>query len=405
MARGKPVGNTEFQKKANDALILDLLRRNENLSRIELVERTGLHQSTVTYIVNRLVAHGIVVEKPEGGFSEKRGRKPIPLMVNKQFGYVVGLDLCGRKCHLVVCDITGDIKYVAERTTSASVDSYEEGLLEHYRHIEGVAAGEGWKLLALGVSISGVVDPVHGIVKRSWMEDLSEYPLAQRLRQRIGLPVLVENDANCCAYSKLWWERKNDQNPSFLYLLLRDTRSEGRSQKHRLPLSIGLGFVLEGTVYHGVSYLAGEYRSVSLPRGMVENQLSLSDKRLECFAVDEDTRRTVMNEILSNMILLLIALNPDTLYIGGDFPMSEDWLSEIIEGKLETHTKKFSQIASCKIRSSGMDLREAAYGACAFVLSSVYSIPMIGRKSSLGPLDWDTLFSLAQPSDPSEEAW
>jgi hypothetical protein len=108
--------NAREMKAGNRAHVLRLLRR-ENLSRSELAAATGLTRAAMSLIVGEMLADAMVVE------AERRksayGRRPVPVELNPEYAYSLGLtisrtgveagvaDLCGRLLCRVPIDITG----------------------------------------------------------------------------------------------------------------------------------------------------------------------------------------------------------------------------------------------------------------------------------------------------------
>jgi glucokinase len=114
----------------------------------------------------------------------------------------------------------------------------------------------GGRLVAVGVSFGGPVDPASGTVRRShhvpgW-EDL---PLRERLAAEYGVPVAVANDANAAALGE-WSYGAGQGASSLLYV----TVSTG----------IGAGLVWGAEIYGGADGLAGELGHVTARPGGVE---------------------------------------------------------------------------------------------------------------------------------------
>src|SRR5690625_3921947 len=61
------------------------------ISRVELAEKTGLTQQTITNIVKRLLSEELVLE--QSPFANAGGRKPIPLVINGQNMYGIGIEI------------------------------------------------------------------------------------------------------------------------------------------------------------------------------------------------------------------------------------------------------------------------------------------------------------------------
>jgi len=97
---------------------------------------------------------------------------------------------------------------------------------------------------AVGIGVPGPVDFNHGRVLsltniRGWVH----FPLAQFLKKRLGVPVFVENDANCMA-------------------LAESRRGAARGAAHVLCVTLGTGvgggLILDNKIYRGPFFLGGE---------------------------------------------------------------------------------------------------------------------------------------------------
>jgi len=127
----------------------------------------------------------------------------------------------------------------------ASVPSPPDKSAETDREIMLALAEEvlgGKRPAAVGVSFGGPVR--EGVVLLSHhVPDWEDFPLAEWLRERFGVPVAVENDANAAALGE-WRYGAGRGTRHFLYV----TVSTG----------IGGGIVIGGELYRGADGLAGE---------------------------------------------------------------------------------------------------------------------------------------------------
>ena len=95
MARSAPVS----AKKIKTPILLDsaemevirALRRQGNISRIDISNVTGWSKAKATQEIRSLIEQGYLVEKGEG--ASKGGRKPRLLFINKELGYIAGIDI------------------------------------------------------------------------------------------------------------------------------------------------------------------------------------------------------------------------------------------------------------------------------------------------------------------------
>ena len=74
-----------------EAAIVAAIRRDGPQSRTDLAERLDYSRASITPIVSRLLAAGILAEVGEG--KSAGGRRPYLLDVNPAFGYVIGVDI------------------------------------------------------------------------------------------------------------------------------------------------------------------------------------------------------------------------------------------------------------------------------------------------------------------------
>ena len=113
------------------------------------------------------------------------------------------------------------------------------------------AVGEvGWGTVAgVGVGCPGPVDRGAGVVLETPNLGWRNVPLRDLIAEATGLPVTLDNDANCAAYGE-WWQ------------------GAGRGAERLIGLTLGTGIgggiVLGGEIYHGASDAAGEVGHMSV---------------------------------------------------------------------------------------------------------------------------------------------
>src|SRR4030042_1329315 len=76
----------------NLARVLRMVWQKKETTRIEIAQSLGLHKSTITNIINDIIAKGIVSEFATGSSGPQGGRKPIFLMLNKNYGCAAGFE-------------------------------------------------------------------------------------------------------------------------------------------------------------------------------------------------------------------------------------------------------------------------------------------------------------------------
>jgi predicted NBD/HSP70 family sugar kinase len=127
-----------------------------------------------------------------------------------------------------------------EHTPAAAVEA-AAGAAEELLAAAGSAAG---KVLAMGVGVSGHVDPATGVCRYSALLDWRDVDLAGPLSTATGLPVVISNDVNTLVVAEQWFGQGRDTD-TFAVV----TVGSG----------IGCGLLLSGRLHVGRSGIAGEF--------------------------------------------------------------------------------------------------------------------------------------------------
>jgi predicted NBD/HSP70 family sugar kinase len=365
--------------------------RNPRISRVGIAERLNLDKSTVTNQVNHLIELGIIEEAEEGSSSVRGGRKPIQLCIRKSFGRVIGIEIQVGSYVAVTVDLAGEI--LAEKrglihVTSENFADTVAGIVNETMAELGLGEGSG-PLLGVGVGTGGLVDLKKSLIRYSVPLDITK-PLdfGKAIAGRIPVPCYIENDANCCAWGELAFNRDEDLK-DFLFALV-EHRKDQTSIGSYGGIGVGFGIVLGGKVYSGVHGNAGEFRS-SFCEGRGNLQFSLSRDELSRFGTDEKILARTSEELARNMAMLVNTMDFDRVYVGGDiedlpvdFPgllrlcLEENWMYPFPKG--------------VEIRYSSFNGRAVAYGAAGMTLDRLVTESMI---PGLGPVLPDSRGALA----------
>ena len=167
---------------------------------------------------------------------------------------VAGIDIGGTKIALAVADLEGRIiergrfpARTAERGPHAII---EEALAESERLL-----GEtGARLAAVGLGCGGPLDRGRGLIlSPPNLPGWDEFPIVRLVEERLGVPALLDNDANAAALG----EHRHGAGRGFKHLVY-ITQSTG----------IGGGVIVSGRLIHGVCDGAGEVGHMTvLPDG------------------------------------------------------------------------------------------------------------------------------------------
>jgi len=126
-----------------------------------------------------------------------------------------------------------------------------EAIIEKFYH-ELRESNPEWEIDRCGMNVPGLADPRTGLWVYAPFSGIKDYPVAERMGKRLGLPVSIENDVNACAWAEKIFGACKDCD-DFLWV----TVSTG----------VGGGLVLGGKVYSGAFGGGGEFGHVVVEPG------------------------------------------------------------------------------------------------------------------------------------------
>ncbi len=243
----------------NRRLAVQLLRHHGVLSRQQLAQITGLRNSTLTYIVRELLENQVVrtVGKAE---SKTVGKKQLLLEINPDLGWVVGLSIDRDSMTLSYLDAAGKVLGQEHMATGHSVDDIPRQLSSHVRSWATAHDESMKKLLGVGIATPGVVDYTRGVLLTSTWLNTKNYPMGRMVSDALGVPVLVDNDANFAAVAEAHQGSARDLG-TFIYFFV-------SSQQHNDVIQIyGLGstYFINHKLHRGVHFGAGEVDAILDP--------------------------------------------------------------------------------------------------------------------------------------------
>ncbi len=219
--------------------MIHYLRQQGVASRPAIAAATGLSRSTVSGIVGRLLAAGVV--RP-GERAPSRGGRPAELLAfNPDCRGVVGVKVQPGAVLACLANLHGQIRRRARvELPVPTAEATMAAVLAAYQAVtgsgDGPSAGPLSPVLGVGVAISGVVDPRRGVSVAPHFFAWSDLPLATLLASRLGVPVWMDNDARVGALGEKW-------------------AGAGRDVAHFLFITVGVGIggslVLEGRLAAG----------------------------------------------------------------------------------------------------------------------------------------------------------
>jgi predicted NBD/HSP70 family sugar kinase len=238
------LASSEMARDINRDIILELIRSKQPVGRAELARFSGLQPSTVSSIVEQLlrekwITEGAVAKRP-------RGRRPTMLSLNDELVILVA-DLRPGQAILAVIDLNGrflaresvPLASDAERAVSKMADAMRAMREQHPdKTFEGV-----------GISVPGRVNPETQRIVLAPNLHWADFDVKRTLADRLKLQVELDNAANACLLSELWFGRMDGVRNAVLI-----TVSEG----------VGSAILANGQILAGRSGMAGEFGHIPI---------------------------------------------------------------------------------------------------------------------------------------------
>jgi len=373
--------------------VLAIIGREGPIARAEIARRLSLSAATVTDVTRGLIDDGLVHVVDHAASSG--GRPPLLLGLVPHAGLAVGAKISPDRLALVTVDLDGEVvAQMDEPFETAAHDAIEQLGARLARVVQ--EAGEA-RLLGVGLGVPGIVDAQHGTVS-SPIVGWPETALGPLLQQRLGIPVLVDNDVNTLAVAERLYDR-------------------GRDVEHFVTVTIGrgvgLGIVVGGDLYRGARGGAGEFGHLPVvsggPRcecgmrgclealvadpalvaqaadaGLVPRDVGLAEGRamLRSLAdAGDPVARGIFataGAILGRAIAGLVnVLSPQLVIVGGEGADQWPHLRETFDEALDAAT--FPPLRPVRVAVEPWDDVRWARGAAALVLRATFAAPLFER--------------------------
>ena len=222
----------------NERLLLSLVRRFGQLSKIEVARMTGLSVQSTSAIMNRLQADGLL--RREAPVRGRVGQPTVPVSLEPEGAFSLGLKIGRRSCDLVLVDFSGRVRRRAHETFAYPTPELVMGFLHAAlpKTLEFLTDAQRRRVVGLGVaSPFQLWDwPAEIGAPPGAMDDWRGFDIIQEVGRVVSFPVTLCNDATaaCAAeffFGEAWRER------DFLYIFLGSF--------------LGGGLVLDSSLYTG----------------------------------------------------------------------------------------------------------------------------------------------------------
>ncbi|HET6213179.1 MAG TPA: ROK family transcriptional regulator [Micromonosporaceae bacterium] len=369
----------------NARRVADSLRTLGPCTRAELITATGLSRPTVTATIAELAAAGLAVEGTSTG-RLTGGRPASVVRLTRTAGLAVGVDVGRRHIRVAIADLGHEI--LAEQAVRLVEDADDNPgpVLDLGAELVGRVLSEvdadRTDVIGVGLGIPAPITLTGRIGSPMLLPGWEHLLPAEEFAGRLGVPVLLSNDANLGALGEYQWGAGRGC-PVLVYV--------------KLATGIGAGIVLDGRLFVGSAGTAGELGHVTIDargpvcrcgnRGCVElsagGRALVEQARLTYpeLADVSDLIRLANNgdpacrRLLSDAGALIgIALsglvnliNPDRVLLGGELGGATDLMLEPLRRGL-TESAMPAAMAAVQVGAGELAERACALGGVALVL-------------------------------------
>lgn len=381
---------------------MEYLRTEGPLSRANLSAATGLSRSAVSSLVSCLLEEKLIHEI---GLQPSEGGRPGMLLdLNPGGGCVVGVEIGVGFITVILTDFIAQVLW-RRKVLFDPVAEERDVVLEKAGGLvqEALEAGRsrGLRRLGIGLGVPGLVDVGQGSLVFAPNLRWRDVPLGTPWKERFGLPVFVENEANAGALGEHYFGVAQDVE-NVIYL------SAG--------VGLGAGIIIQGALFHGVSGFAGEVGHMtvdpdgepcgcgkrgcwetvvgphaivrqarelveedagSLIRSLVDDDLDRIDVDLVIEAAEggDAVAREVLHEVGVQLGIgignLVNVFNPAMVVLGGALNLASPFLLPVIEQMVRQHALAQPREA-LTIAASAHGADACVMGGAALVLQDVF---------------------------------
>lgn len=330
--------NMDHARRFNRRVVLETVRLQAPLSRAEITRATGLAPQTISNIIGELTEAGLVrsVSRRSGA----RGQPAVDLDINPDGGFTFGVSFGHGVLLVILTDVAGTVRDRAELDLASDapeavldqIAATTSAMLERQKVARQRVWGVGLVIPALFQDDRLVV--LGEVALPGW----KDFSLRQSLQDKLGLPVLLENDATAAAIGeRLYGAGRTLTDFAYIYI----------------GAGIGGGLFLRGQPYRGgygksgeIGHLVVDTNGRPCPcgnRGCLERYASVSlalkalgdtkpatvrhgdlDRIAEALDKDDPRLLAWLGEAASSLrqavVMIENMLDPQTVILGGVLP-------------------------------------------------------------------------------------
>ena len=237
-------GNAKVVRGINRTMILNIIREQQPISRINIARLTGLNKSTVSDIISELLKEDLIYELINE--DQNVGRNPFNLYLKLGKYFVGAINIDSSITRFAITDIDGSIKGTSEiETDSSNAEKFMDKCIAEIQKL--CKKLQIKNLEGLGISVAGIVDPENRIVNFAPNLGWENFKIGEYVKKKlINIKnISVGNDAKSSALAELWFGSHELDLSNFVFL--------------SIGQGIGSGIVVGNKLMYGEFQASGEF--------------------------------------------------------------------------------------------------------------------------------------------------
>ncbi|AUI85624.1 transcriptional regulator [Vibrio azureus] len=361
---GGQIGNVDLVKQLNGAAVYRLIDQQGPISRIQVADVSQLAPASVTKITRQLLERGLIKEVAQQ--ASTGGRRAISLTTEVKPFHSIAVRLGRDYIQFCLYDLGGtaivqdqhELYYSNQAELLVGLSERLQNFIDSCRnHID--------QLIAIAITLPGLVDPTTGVIKYMPNTDIDNLALSDIISEKFNIACFVGNDVRGMALAEHYFGASQDCQDSILVSVHRGT---------------GAGIIVNGQVFLGFNRNVGEIGHIQIdPLGeqcqcgnfgcletvaanpaiiqRVEKLLAQgyesSLRQLESITIHDVCTHAINGDELAKQSLVRVGnqlgkaiamtinlFNPQKVVIAGDITAAEDIIFPAIQRNVENQSLK-----------------------------------------------------------------
>lgn len=328
-------GNLDLIRNINRQRVLDVIKNHQPVSRAVISRKLSLSRSTISMIVNDLIAEHSVIELGEGESTVNGGRKGTLLGFNPRSAFGIGIDLQKDCSRIVLADLDGNVNMNQTFSCDHDLRKFKEFLRDFLNSLSGEMAN----LVGIGISVPSIVKD-HEIVVDAPSLGWQNINLVEELTDITNLNIFVINDVNAAACGERWGGQSG-QVDNLFYL--------------SIGTGVGSAIIANGEWVSGADQAAGEV-GYMMEKGDIDQQDTYAagrfgtfERKITALLSAENLSAEIREELIIQLSIVIAnvssLLNPEKIIIGGSYQQILQPLISSIQNKVRQYSPLPAEIS------------------------------------------------------------